>query len=167
MAKVRISVLAILLVALAVGCSESSQTNMTPTSSAAISPTAQSSPVATISVQPTPPPGAIGTPAPTVPTPSGITGTAAVGPTCPVQRIDSPCPDRPFQGTIIARNLSGTEVARTESDQNGAFGMTLPPGSYVIVALVAGPFPVSKPLEVTVLPSQVSHVQLSLDSGIR
>src|SRR6266545_3139179 len=82
----------------------------------------------------------------------GITGRASIGPTCPVQRIDSPCPDRPFQGTIVARGLGGVEAGRTTSDSVGAFAMDLPAGTYVVTAVVTGPFPSSRPVEVTVLP---------------
>jgi hypothetical protein len=104
---------------------------------------------------------------PTAARSTGIAGIASIGPTCPVQRIDSPCPDRPFQGTIVARDRGGTEAARTDSDQQGVFKLDLPPGTYVVLAIVGGPFPISKPLEVTVLMGEVAQVQLKLDSGIR
>ena len=41
-------------------------------------------------------------PVPTVDTPAaatGIAGVAMVGPACPVERLDTPYPDCPFEGT--------------------------------------------------------------------
>jgi hypothetical protein len=121
-------------------------------------------PALTVTPRPTMP---AGTPVPTPSGRSGIIGTASVGPTCPVQRIDSPCPDRPFEGTIVALDARGREVARTTSDAQGRFTISLPPGNYVISALVSGPLPLPKPVNVTVAPGLFVRVELHLDSGIR
>src|SRR5437764_762910 len=34
------------------------------------------------------------------------------GPTCPVERSDSPCPDRPVTATVIVTDASGKQVTR-------------------------------------------------------
>ena len=94
-------------------------------------------------------------------------GAAFVGPNCPVQREDEPCPDQPWQGVVVAKTLSGAEVARTESDADGRFEIMLPPGDYELVAAPDGFLPAPISLYVTVLPDQVLEVVLMLDSGIR
>ena len=90
-----------------------------------------------------------------------------IGPTCPVQRIDSPCPDRPWQGVVAARTSGGFEVARAQTDANGTFVLHLAPGVYDVVTLTAGPLPVPVTQRVTVQAGMVTQVQLTLDSGIR
>jgi hypothetical protein len=96
-----------------------------------------------------------------------VRGAAFVGPNCPVQREDEPCPDQPWQGVVVAKTLSGAEVARTESDADGRFEIMLPPGDYELVAAPDGFLPAPISLYVTVLPDQVLEVVLMLDSGIR
>ena len=111
-------------------------------------------------------PGAKATPSP-LPGGTGITGIASIGPTCPVERLDSPCPDRPFQGVVVAKAPGGAEVARTTTDPQGAFSISLPPGQYQLTAVVAGSFPRAIPTDVNVVPGQFTTVHLRLDSGIR
>jgi hypothetical protein len=98
---------------------------------------------------------------------TGVAGRALVGPTCPVEREDEPCPDRPWQGVVVAKILAGAEVGRTESNADGRFEMQLPPGEYELIAEPDGFLPAPISLYVTVLPDQVLEVVLMLDSGIR
>ena len=98
---------------------------------------------------------------------SGVQGTVTVGPTCPVERIESPCPDRPYQTTVVALGASENEVARTASGPDGAFELELEPGTYVLTELVPGVFPRPTRTPVTVLAGQYTKVTLRLDSGIR
>ena len=37
----------------------------------------------------------------------GIAGVVLIGPQCPVQSVDNPCPDLPYQAWIDVRNSSG------------------------------------------------------------
>lgn len=92
---------------------------------------------------------------------------ASIGPTCPVERIDSPCPDRPFQGTIEVKNVSGVVVVRFPTDAQGLFQVQLPPGEYALTPLTTGTFPRAVTTDVTVVQGQFVFVHVRLDSGIR
>ncbi len=106
-------------------------------------------------------------PTPDVAGASGVQGVALIGPSCPVQRIDTPCPDKPWQGVVVAQDLAGHEVARTTTDADGGFTIALPPGDYVLVTLTTGVLPAPVTLAVTVKQNMMTEVELSLDSGIR
>ena len=98
---------------------------------------------------------------------TGVAGVALAGPACPVEREDEPCPDRPWQGAVVAKTLAGAEVARTESNADGRFEMQLPPGEYELIAETEGFLPAPISLYVTVVEGHVKQVVLLLDSGIR
>ena len=62
---------------------------------------------------------------------SGIEGRAVAGPTCPVEHVDSPCPDKPIAATVLVWNAGRTEVvAKFATDESGAFRVELAPGEY-------------------------------------
>ncbi len=94
----------------------SATSSASPAASATTSfpPTVAASPTTAPAATETPNPGPTSTvivsPPPPVPSPGGDTGVAGVvllGPTCPVQRIDSPCPDKPWQGIVIGAHNCG------------------------------------------------------------
>ena len=100
---------------------------------------------------------------------SGIQGTVQAGPTCPVERINSPCPPRPLAATVVVRDGSGSEVSRFHSGADGHFKVELAPGSYTVVGLNVGtgflPRPI--PTSVTVTPGNYTTINVEYDSGIR
>ena len=100
---------------------------------------------------------------------SGIQGLVQVGPTCPVQRINSPCPPRPVAATVVVRNAQGAEVKRFQSAGDGSFKVDLAPGSYTLVGLPIGssflPRPI--PTTATVVEGRYTSVDVEYDSGIR
>ena len=102
---------------------------------------------------------------------SGITGRAVLGPTCPVEREDTPCPDRPHAGARlrITERGSGDVVTTVTADEAGRFRVPLPPGEYVVDAepTEGRPLPFAKPVNVTVRPGGFTHVTMSFDTGIR
>jgi len=99
---------------------------------------------------------------------TGIVGRVSIGPTCPVERRDSPCPDRPFLGTVAALRLDGSEAGRAATDPLGVYGIALPPGTYTVVALTSGPLPSQRERPTAiVVAGQTTRVDLQLDSGIR
>lgn len=100
---------------------------------------------------------------------SGIDGLVTLGPLCPVMREDEPCPDRPFEATLVIKGASGVEVARLRSDAAGRFAIDLPPGRYIIEPQRAGtsPLPMAGPLDVTVVEGRRVAVLIAYDSGIR
>ena len=101
---------------------------------------------------------------------TGLSGTVLLGPTCPVQRIDSPCPDRPVRATVTVRNVqTGVQVLVT-SDGQGRFVAAVGAGSYVLTADTGTGAPVgtrSPEVAATVVTGKVTQVVLSIDSGIR
>lgn len=100
---------------------------------------------------------------------AGVEGIVTIGPTCPVERINSPCPPRPIAATVIATDASGKEIGRTRSGSDGLFKLSLKPGTYTLTgqrpANQALPRPI--PQRVTVNSTGYTAVTLQFDSGIR
>lgn len=100
---------------------------------------------------------------------SGIQGVVQVGPTCPVERINAPCPPRPIAANVVVRSSQGTEVKRFQSGSDGRFKVDLAPGTYTLVGLPIGssflPRPI--PTSVTVVAGSYTAVNVEYDSGIR
>ena len=98
---------------------------------------------------------------------SGIRGRVLIGPQCPVEQEGSPCPDKPFEGTVQVSTESGRPVDSVKSDRNGSFEIELEPGTYVLtVAGLEGPT-FAKPITVTVRTGQMTAVTVLVDTGIR
>jgi hypothetical protein len=100
---------------------------------------------------------------------SGIRGTVLLGPTCPVETLESPCPDRPLADVEI-RVLRGSDVVATvRSDGEGRFAVALDPGRYEVQAVVeeGGPGMSAKPIDVVVTNGVFNDVNVPVDSGIR
>lgn len=99
---------------------------------------------------------------------AGIVGKVLLGPMCPVQQAGSPCPDKPIEAEIIVTNADGKTVATGNSDANGTYRISLPPGTYTVVAKGPnGAFESGKPVTVTVPAGTFVHLNLLVDSGIR
>ncbi|TMD17742.1 MAG: carboxypeptidase regulatory-like domain-containing protein [Chloroflexi bacterium] len=100
---------------------------------------------------------------------TGIQGTVQAGPTCPVERINSPCPPRPLAATVVVRDGSGAEVTRFHSGADGRFKVDLAPGSYTIVGLNFGTSLLPRPIpkSVTVTQGTYTSINVEYDSGIR
>jgi hypothetical protein len=100
---------------------------------------------------------------------TGIQGIVEVGPTCPVERINSPCPPHPLAATVVVRDGHGAEVTRFRSGADGRFKVDLTPGSYTLLGLTIGssflPRPI--PTSVTVMQGAYTSVNVEYDSGIR
>ena len=99
---------------------------------------------------------------------SGIEGRVTIGPQCPVEQMGSPCPDAPYEA-LITVTREGDTVEQTRSNTDGTFRIPLDPGQY---SVVAGPvdgssMPFGRQIEVVVKPGTLTHVDLSVDSGIR
>jgi hypothetical protein len=126
--------------------------------------------IAAGSATPAPPPV---TPPPSTATPlpqagdTGIDGFVTIGPTCPVERPDSPCPDRPFEATIDILDDQGRQVAAARSDAQGHFRVLLPPGTYTLQGRSATAPPYARPETATVTEGELTTVRIRFDSGIR
>ncbi|HTG46351.1 MAG TPA: hypothetical protein VK646_01685 [Actinomycetota bacterium] len=97
---------------------------------------------------------------------TGIFGSVTVGPSCPVERTGSPCPPRPWSGTVRASDASG-RIFETRSDGFGRYTLHLAPGTYAVEAVVSGPLPTAAPATVVVPSGPMQRFDLRLDSGIR
>ena len=98
---------------------------------------------------------------------SGIDGLVTIGPTCPVQRIESPCPDRSFAADIIVVDSAGRRVASVSSGADGRFRIALPPGSYTLSPQHKATPPSAREQVVTVVAGSFAVVQIVYDTGIR
>lgn len=102
---------------------------------------------------------------------SGIRGKVVLGPTCPVERFppDPDCADRPYKTTIAIFHLNDLKRAFlfVNSDKNGAFSSSLPPGEYVLIAGEESKLPRCNQLKVIVEPNIFVSAIISCDTGIR
>lgn len=101
---------------------------------------------------------------------SGIMGQVTIGPACPVMRIESPCPDRPYQATLTVTDPLGDQViAKIETDASGRFRLALPPGDYRLVPATPSPAvpPQAKAMPFHLDAGQWLKLDVSYDSGIR
>jgi hypothetical protein len=99
---------------------------------------------------------------------TGVEGVVSIGPQCPVETPDSPCPDLPFVGNVRVTASDGT-VTTVGTDGRGRFTVDLVPGSYTLVAVTEGDGGPPTPIPRTVVVEQGSYTQVALevDSGIR
>jgi hypothetical protein len=102
---------------------------------------------------------------------AGVAGVALAGPVCPVERVppDPACAARPVPGaTVVIRDSSGSEVARTVTAADGSFFVELPAGEYTVEPQpAAGLMGTASSQGVTVADGAVATVQLDYDTGIR
>src|SRR3989304_4616550 len=69
----------------------------------------------------------------TPPLTSGIEGQVLIGPMCPVVQEGTPCPDQPYQATIVIWNADRTkEIVTIRTKPDGRFRVPLAPGDYYI-----------------------------------
>ena len=99
--------------------------------------------------------------------PQGIDGMVLIGPQCPVQSLDDPCPDLPYEATIEVRVLDGGSVTRVRSGSDGIFRVGLRPGLYTLQPEAGDPFPIAQAQDVEVRANEYSEVTIRFDTGIR
>lgn len=124
---------------------------------------------ATIVVTPESPTSGVAPDQGTAPYQSGISGQVTAGPSCPIVRSDTPCPDRPLQTVVTiyrARN-PGQVYATVKTDTQGAYTISLPPGDYVATAGAGSTVPRCNPVSISVGPSGYARGNISCDTGIR
>ncbi len=105
---------------------------------------------------------------PAAPSDSGVEGVVLLGPTCPVEQLGSPCPDRPMAAEIkVTQN--GEVVTSVRSGPGGRFKVALAPGDYVLVPVGPNPngLPFARPAPVIVRAHAFTDVKVMFDSGIR
>lgn len=94
-------------------------------------------------------------------------GTVSAGPTCPVERINSPCPPRPVAAEIDAVDAAGQRAGSTRSGADGTYRLALGPGTYVLTVATGSAFPRCPSTTVVVPAAGVATVNISCDTGIR
>jgi hypothetical protein len=128
----------------------------TTTTGTALPPASTATPIITVAASAKPPPSGE----------SGIEGMATIGPTCPVERADSPCPDRPYEARITFWR-GGTLVAEARSGTDGRFRVALLPGTYLVVGESEGTMPHAVEQTVDVHEGLWTDLAIRYDSGIR
>lgn len=98
---------------------------------------------------------------------SGIRGQALAGPQCPVEIQGSPCPDRPFEGTVIATDTATGDEFTVETDVDGRFELALAPGTYEVSIVSESQPPFAKPQTVEVEQGAFTRITVAVDTGIR
>ena len=101
----------------------------------------------------------------------GIEGKVVMGPMCPVERIDRPCPDKPFEASIEIQNQDNQDNhRRIRSGKDGRFRVDLTPGKYKLTPMAPNPGAPPRPpgpQSVTVESGKYTQVTIKYDSGIR
>jgi hypothetical protein len=143
-----------------VGVAVSPSVTSTVSASPSGPPLASASP----SASPSPSPSHSATPAGPV---TGLQGAVSAGPTCPVERVDSPCPPRPLSAEIDARDASGHLAGSTRSGSDGQYRLALLPGTYTLTVAAPGPFPRCPTPTATVIAGKVAMLDIGCDTGIR
>jgi hypothetical protein len=99
---------------------------------------------------------------------SGIEGQVMMNPACPGPvDIDHPCPDIPWQGSLLVLNAQGQQVGEAQTDPDGYFKINLPPGAYTLRLQSGGPGRTAPAVQAVVQPGQFTVIDISLDSGMR
>jgi hypothetical protein len=96
---------------------------------------------------------------------AGIRGIVLLGPMCPVERVGSPCPDRPIAAEVSVSGPQGQATVRSGSD--GRFRIALAPGRYTLRAAGPSSIQYSKPVGVSVFFRHWTTTTVLVDSGIR
>jgi hypothetical protein len=98
---------------------------------------------------------------------SGIRGRALAGPQCPVEVQGSPCPDLPWEGTVVATHEGSGRAFTARTDADGHFELSLSPGTYVVAILSEVSPPSARPQTVVVEADAFTEIVVSVDTGIR
>ena len=103
---------------------------------------------------------------------SGVAGSVLLGPQCPVETVDDPCPDQPAADVTVTVSeqlpgeayAAGEEVARGRTDADGAFRIEVPPGEYVVTAEAGMSCEL---MDVRVAEGEFAAMDVPCDTGIR
>jgi hypothetical protein len=98
---------------------------------------------------------------------SGVRGRVLAGPQCPVEMAESPCPDLPWEGTVVATETESGETFTASTDADGRFELPLAPGNYEVTIDAASTPPTAEPQTVTVEEGSFTEIDVFVDTGIR
>jgi hypothetical protein len=99
-----------------------------------------------------------------------VTGHISIGPNCPVERVDEPCPPSPeaySSRKVIVYDADGSTVNVTgKIDSKGNYNIPLGPGKYFIQIQPAG-IGAGEKKPVTIKSWETGVVDFDIDTGIR
>jgi hypothetical protein len=98
---------------------------------------------------------------------TGVWGRATAGPTCPVERVNHPCPPRPVSATIQVLDPNERIITTTQSDSHGWYAIRLPRGEYVLHVASTNTLPRCLDTHVTVGAPPPIRTDIGCDTGIR
>jgi len=100
---------------------------------------------------------------------NGITGQILISPNCagPVTLDNPDCLDKPYQASVLVLDSSGSLVTVFESDSQGFFKVTLPPGSYTLQPENGNPYPKAAEQTVIVQEGAFTPVTINYNTGMR
>ena len=100
---------------------------------------------------------------------SGVAGIVTVSPTRPGPSIAGEANSRPFAGAEVQlRDARGVIIGRTNTDSKGNFHILAPTGHYQVwVDTHGAPFPRCQAEGTQIAEAQLTHVDVSCDSGMR
>ena len=100
---------------------------------------------------------------------TGVEGYLWIGPACPTVRLDTECPDLPYEAEFTVTGNEGEVVESGQSDKSGFFRILLAPGSYIFVPDPSKPAlsPRANPVPFDVDAGSFTHIEVTYDSGLR
>ena len=98
-----------------------------------------------------------------------ITGTALLGPTCPVERIppDPNCADRPFETELVLVDGNEKFVRVFSTNNEGMFSISVAPGTYGIRSASENILPRCSSAPIEIKAGETIEANISCDSGVR
>lgn len=115
------------------------------------------------------PPGTVAAPPPSSPGTGSLTGLVTRGPMSSVERPGIANTTAAVGIELVIRKSDGTPAATVRTDAQGAYRVTLPPGTYEVRAgqLSGMDFTKSLPATITIVAGQETRLDVRIDSGVR
>jgi hypothetical protein len=101
-----------------------------------------------------------------------LTGIVTIGPNCPVEKVNEPCPTPPgayaLRKVLVYDATRTTLLATVDIDSQGLYSIDLRPGDYLVdVKKVGIDRTGDVPKIVAIRASLVTKLDISIDTGIR
>ena len=98
---------------------------------------------------------------------SGIEGQVYLG-ECQGPQIATDCFEfTPYPAVLVVYSMNGREIERFETDDEGQFRVSLPPGTYVLHPESRALYPVAPDQIFVVAEGEFTHIVVVYDSGVR
>lgn len=101
-----------------------------------------------------------------------LAGVVTIGPNCPVEQVNNPCPTSPdayAQRKVLVYDAAGANLLNTvDINSQGLYTISLVPGNYVVdVKKVGIDRATGVPANVTITSNTTTRVDIAIDTGIR